>query len=64
MIHLSNFILQGVANVFINTGCPKNFLQCSMLISQHITIFCILGLYQKIDPKVRAERRKKFFGSG
>ena len=22
------------------------------------------GLYQKIDPKVRAARRKKFFGTG
>ena len=35
----------------------------------HLDILCltkyfIAGLYQKIDPKVRAERRKKFFGAG
>ena len=29
-----------------------------------LTITVISGLYQKIDPKVRAARRKKFFGSG
>ena len=29
-----------------------------------LTITVISGLYQKIDPKVREARRKKFFGSG
>lgn len=31
-----------------------------MEIVQSLTIFS--GLYQKIDPKVREARRKKFFG--
>ena len=25
---------------------------------------CLAGLYQKVDPKVREARRKKYFGSG
>ena len=38
------------------------FILVSLLIIWKITLFICLGLYQKIDPKVREARRKKFFG--